>query len=298
MGAMTDMDKDFTEIMARDQALVEDYLAQAFASQTRHANLQEAMEYSLLSGGKRIRPVLTLETCRLCGGDAEAALPFACAVEMIHTYSLIHDDLPAMDDDDLRRGLSTNHVVYGEATAILAGDALLTAAFEQLTRANLPAERIVEAVQCLSQAAGSAGMVGGQALDMAGEGRALEREELELLQSLKTGALISAAAELGCIAAGGSREQRNQVRSYAQNLGRAFQIRDDMLDVTSSEEELGKPVGSDQVNEKSTFVTALGLAGCATLVEQLTRRGVDALSAFENPGFHIWLAESLATRTK
>ena len=154
--------------------MIEDYLGKAFAGETRCADLQEAMEYSLLAGGKRVRPVLTLETCRMCGGDIQAALPFACAVEMVHTYSLIHDDLPAMDNDDLRRGRSTNHVVYGEATAILAGDALLTAAFEQLTRASLPAQRIVEAVQCLSHAAGSAGMVGGQALDMAGEGRALD----------------------------------------------------------------------------------------------------------------------------
>lgn len=292
------MENTFTDRMARDQALIEDYLARAFASEARHADLQEAMEYSLLAGGKRIRPVLTLETCRLCGGDPDRALPFACGVEMVHTYSLIHDDLPAMDDDDLRRGRPTNHIVYGEATAILAGDALLTAAFEQLTKADLPAERVVEAVRCLSHAAGSAGMVGGQALDMAGEGRALDREELELLQSLKTGALISAAAELGCIAAGGTPEQRARVRAYAQALGRAFQVRDDMLDVISSQAELGKPVGSDQLNEKSTFVTALGLEGCATLVEELTRQAVEAMDGFAQPEFHVWLARSLAQRTK
>lgn len=292
------MENTFTDRMARDQALIEDYLARAFAGETRHADLQEAMEYSLLAGGKRIRPILTLETCRLCGGDPEGALPFACGVEMVHTYSLIHDDLPAMDNDGLRRGRPTNHIVYGEAAAILAGDALLTAAFEQLTKAGLPAERIVEAVMCLSRAAGSAGMVGGQALDMAGEGRALSREELELLQSLKTGALISAAAELGCIAAGGTPEQRSRVRAYAQALGRAFQVRDDMLDVISSQAELGKPVGSDRLNEKSTFVTALGLEGCAALVEELTRRAVEAMEGFARPEFHVWLAKSLAQRTK
>jgi len=295
---MTDTEYDFTGLMAQDRALIEAYLTKAFASQARYADLRDAMEYSLLAGGKRIRPVLTLETCRLCGGEPETALPFACAVEMVHTYSLIHDDLPAMDDDELRRGKPTNHVVYGEATAILAGDALLTAAFERLTMADLPATLVVEAVKCLSQAAGSAGMVGGQALDMAGEGRALDREELELLQSLKTGALISAAAELGCIAANASREQREQVRAYAQALGRAFQIRDDMLDVISSQEELGKPVGSDQVNEKSTFVTALGLDGCAAQIERLTRRGIEVLSGFEDPSFHIWLAKQLASRSK
>ena len=292
------MENAFTDQMARDQALIEGYLARAFAGETRHADLQEAMEYSLLAGGKRIRPILALETCRLCGGDVEAALPFACGVEMVHTYSLIHDDLPAMDNDDLRRGRPTNHIVYGEAAAILAGDALLTAAFEHLTKAELPAERIAEAVMCLSRAAGSAGMVGGQALDMAGEGRALSREELELLQSLKTGALISAAAELGCIAAGGTTEQRSRVRAYAQALGRAFQVRDDMLDVISSQAELGKPVGSDRLNEKSTFVTALGLEGCAALVEELTRQAVEAMEGFARPEFHVWLAKSLAQRMK
>lgn len=292
------MENHFTDRMARDRQMIEEYLACAFSAEPRYAGLQEAMEYSLLAGGKRIRPILVLETCRLCGGDIQAALPFACAVEMVHTYSLIHDDLPAMDNDELRRGRPTNHVVYGEATAILAGDALLTAAFEQLTKAELPAERMVEAVRCLSRAAGSAGMVGGQALDMAGEGRALDRKELELLQSLKTGALISAAAELGCIAAGGSSEQRAQVRTYAQALGRAFQIRDDMLDVISSQEELGKPVGSDRMNEKSTFVSALGLDACSALIDQLTQQGIGALDSFHDADFHIWLAQSLAQRTK
>ena len=298
MEEITDMEKDFIALMAQDRALIEAYLSKAFASESRCADLQEAMEYSLLAGGKRIRPILTLETCRLCGGSPEAALPFACAVEMVHTHSLVHDDLPAMDDDELRRGRPTNHGVYGEATAILAGDALLTAAFEQITRAELPAGRIVEAVRCLAKAAGSAGMVGGQALDMAGEGRALDRGELELLQSLKTGALISASAELGCIAAGGTQAQLEQVRAYAQALGQAFQVRDDMLDVTSSESELGKTIGSDQVNEKSTFVSALGLDGCAELVERLTRQGIDALSGFSDNAFHSWLAGMLAQRNR
>ena len=292
------MEKDFTHQLAQDQAMIEEALAGVFRGEERYADLQEAREYSLLAGGKRIRPVLALETCRLCGGEPELALPFACGVEMIHTYSLIHDDLPAMDDDALRRGRPTNHVVYGEATAILAGDGLLTAAFEQLTRADLPAGRVVEAVACLSRCAGPAGMVGGQALDMAGEGRGMSRPELEQLQSLKTGALISAAAQLGCIAAGGTGEQRAKVVEYAQALGRAFQVRDDMLDVISSDQELGKPVGSDQTNEKSTFVTALGLEGCQRLVDELTARAVAALDGFEGPGFHVWLAESLARRNK
>ena len=216
----------FQQRLREDQERVEAALERRFQDSARYADLTEAMEYSLLAGGKRIRPVLTLECCRLCGGDPEAALDFACGVEMVHTYSLIHDDLPAMDDDDLRRGRPTNHKVYGEATAILAGDGLLTAAFQTLAGAKLPAERVVEAVACLAKEAGPEGMVGGQALDMAGEGRALTRKELERLQSLKTGALISAAAELGCIAAGGTAEQRAAVRTYAQCLGRAFQSAD------------------------------------------------------------------------
>ena len=278
------------------RALVEGWLRDCFREREPRGDLYDAMSYSLMAGGKRIRPVLLLECCRMCGGDVESALPFAGAVEMIHTYSLIHDDLPCMDDDDLRRGRPTNHKVYGEATAILAGDGLLTAAFEQLASAGLPAQRVVDAVACLGRAAGPAGMVGGQALDMAGEGRGLTRWELEQLQSLKTGALISAAAELGCIAAGGGEEARAQVRRYAMALGRAFQVRDDMLDVTSTDQELGKPVCSDRSREKSTFVTALGLEGCAELVEQLTHQAEEALAGFEQSGFHIWLARQLAQR--
>ena len=286
---------DYESVFRQDQAQIEAFLGKYLENSPQYARLQEAMRCSLLAGGKRIRPVLVLEACRICGGEVEKALPFACAVEMIHTYSLIHDDLPAMDNDDLRRGRPTNHKEFGEAAAILAGDALLTEAFFALSQAELPPDRIVQAVACLSAQAGHLGMVGGQALDMEEKKRTVP--ELEQLQSLKTGALLQAAAELGCIAAGGTAGQRAQVRAYAQALGQAFQIRDDMLDVTSSEEELGKPVGSDQVNGKSTFVTALGLDGCAMRIEQLTQQGIEALSGFAAPEFHIWLARQLAQRT-
>ena len=286
------------ERLERHRAAIEDWLHSCFDRRTPRGDLYDAMYYSLLAGGKRIRPVLLMEACRLCGGDPAAVYPFAGAIEMIHTYSLIHDDLPCMGDDDLRRGRPTNHKVYGEATAILAGDGLLTAAFQVLAGASLPAERVVEAVACLSREAGPEGMVGGQALDMAGEGRALTRKELERLQSLKTGALISAAAELGCIAAGGTAEQRAAVRTYAQCLGRAFQIQDDILDVTGTAEELGKPAGSDQVNEKSTFVTALGLEESHALVHRLTDQAEAALEGFDQPEFLIQLAQSLAQRRK
>ena len=291
---------DFHKRLEADCALVENWLSRCFENRERFGQIYDAMGYSLMAGGKRIRPVLTLETCRMCGGDVEAALPFACAVEMIHTYSLIHDDLPCMDDDDLRRGKPTNHKVYGEATAVLAGDALLTAAFEMMTehRGTLDAGRVLEAIDCLSHAAGAAGMIGGQILDMEGEERPLNLDELKLMQSLKTGALICAAAEMGCIVAGGTEAQRKAVRTYAQCIGRAFQVRDDMLDVTSTDEVLGKPIGSDAENGKTTFVTALGLERCGALVDELTQQAVQALAEFDTPDFHIWLAHLLAGRDR
>ena len=291
------MEQEYKLRMEQDRKLIEEYLDHVLQKMPKYGDLQKAMRYSLMAGGKRLRPVLVLESCRMCGGEVEKALPFACALEMIHTYSLIHDDLPAMDDDDLRRGRPTNHKVYGEATAILAGDALQMEAFTQIASAQLPATQIVQATACLAKASGQEGMVGGQVLDMEGEGHALSRAELELLQSLKTGALIEAAAELGCIAAGGDQTQRERLRQYAARLGRAFQIRDDMLDVTSTQDELGKPIGSDQENEKSTFVTALGLENCAVLIEELTQQAIEALDGFEESGFLIWLAEQMAQRT-
>lgn len=280
---------------------IEEWLRGCFQARTPRGDLYDAMYYSLLAGGKRIRPVLLLETCRICGGNTEEALPFAGAIEMVHTYSLIHDDLPCMDDDDLRRGRPTNHKVYGEATAVLAGDGLLTAAFEFMldSPVKLPAERVLEAAGTLARAAGSRGMVGGQVLDMAGEGHSLGISEVEELQRLKTGALIVAAAEMGCILAGGSAEQRNAVRRYAECLGLAFQVQDDILDVVGDEATLGKPVGSDAKSEKNTFVTLKGVEACRELVSQLTRSAVEALGCFGLEGDGLrWLAESLANREK
>lgn len=289
-----------SERMHEDCVAVEHWLQHCFDTHDPRSDIYDAMRYSLLAGGKRLRPVLLLESCRMCGGDVERALPFACAVEMLHTYSLIHDDLPCMDNDDLRRGRPTNHKVFGEATAVLAGDSLLTAAFETMLEhgGELPAERVLAAAACLGRAAGARGMIGGQVLDMAGEGHALTMAEVEELQRLKTGALISAAAEMGCILAGGTEEQRKAVRRYAQKLGLAFQIQDDMLDVMGDEATLGKPVGSDAENEKTTFVTLKGLERCAELVEQLTRESEEALSIFEESSFLCWLAESLVGRKK
>lgn len=291
---------DYQKRLSEDQAMVEQGLQACFADREPMSNLYDAMLYSLMAGGKRVRPVLTLEVCRMCGGDPKAALPFACAAEMIHTYSLIHDDLPCMDDDDLRRGKPTNHKIYGEATAILAGDGLLTAAFETALEGSggLPPQRVVEATACLGRSAGARGMVGGQVLDMAAEGRAVTRWDVEQLQKLKTGALLSAAAEMGCIVAGGGEDARKAVRRYAQKLGLAFQIRDDMLDVEGDQETLGKPIGSDQANEKTTFVSLLGIEECRNLMQKLTNEAIEALAGFEDSGFLIWLAEELAGRER
>ena len=259
------------------------------------------MRYSLLTGGKRLRPVLVLEACRLCGGAVEDALPFAGAIEMVHTYSLIHDDLPCMDDDDLRRGRPTNHKVFGEANAVLAGDGLLTAAFETMLAPGqkLPPERVLEAAGILARAAGGRGMVGGQVLDMAGEGRALGLTEVEELQRLKTGALIRAAVEMGCAVAGGAEEQREALCRYADCLGLAFQIQDDILDVVGDEATLGKPIGSDVRSDKTTFVALKGLADCRILVAELTDRAVEALAPFGSEAESLrGLAQSLAGREK
>ena len=291
----------YEEVLRADCTLVENYLRQCFVGRESRADLYDAMLYSLLAGGKRLRPVLALETCRMCGGDVNTALPFACAVEMIHTYSLIHDDLPCMDDDDLRRGRPTNHKVYGEATAVLAGDALLTAAFETIAEhgTSLGADKALAASACLGRAAGARGMVGGQALDMAGEGHSLSLSEVEELQRLKTGALISAAAEIGCIVAGGGAQERAAVRRYAELLGLAFQIRDDMLDVEGDEAKLGKPIGSDAANEKVTFVSLKGMEACEALVSEKTEAAKEALqSTFEDAGFLCWLADKLVKREK
>jgi len=257
--------------------------------------LFEAMEYSLLAGGKRLRPVLAFEFCRICGADWKTAVPFAAAVEMIHTYSLNHDDLPSMDNDDLRRGRPTNHKVYGEAMAILAGDALLTDAFAVASTAQLPQPQdMAFAISVLSECAGSLGMVGGQVLDIQSEQRACTEEEILNIQSRKTGALINAACVLGVVAAGGTEEQIDAAASFAGALGIAFQIRDDMLDVIGTKDEMGKGVGTDDV--KNTFVRLYGLEKCEELVQKYTDAALSALDVFEDPGFLPELAASLTAR--
>ena len=256
--------------------------------------LFEAMRYSLLAGGKRLRPMLTMEFCRMCGGVPECALPFAAAVEMVHTYSLIHDDLPCMDNDDYRRGRLTNHKVYGEATAVLAGDGLLTAAFSRIASAPMDAQTRIRAVSVLAECAGELGMVGGQVLDMASEDRACTEQDILDIQSRKTGALIRAACLLGVLAGNGTAAHLEAAANFADHLGLAFQIRDDMLDVIGDPKTLGKAVGVDGV--KNTFVRLLGMETCQALVEEHSRKAVEALAVFPS---HQWtgeLAISLAQR--
>jgi len=281
-----------------------DYLAridayldkECFCDSTQpQAQLFEAMRYSLLAGGKRLRPIFVLDFCRMCGSDWRKALPFAAAVEMIHTYSLIHDDLPCMDNDDYRRGKLTNHKVYGEAMAVLAGDALLTAAFKQLAIADLPADTRIKAVEVLSDCAGELGMVGGQVLDIQSEERQCTKQEVIDIQSRKTGALIKAACVLGVLAGQGSSEQNGAAAAFAEHLGLAFQIRDDMLDVIGNAEELGKATGMDA--GKNTFVQLYGLDACDQLVKENTNQALTQLSHFENNQFMMELALHLVDRT-
>ena len=252
--------------------------------------LFDAVEYSLLAGGKRLRPVFAFEFCRMCGADWKKAAPFAAAIEMIHTYSLIHEDLPCMDNDDYRRGRLTNHKVYGEAMACLAGDALLTDAFAVASTAG-----ICEAVGVLAECAGSLGMVGGQVLDIMSEERVLTEQEVIDIQTRKTGALINAACVTGAMAGGATQEQIAAASTFAGALGLAFQIRDDMLDVIGNAQELGKAVGVDE--GKNTFVRLYGLQKCEELVQRYTAVAIDALSSFEDTAYMIALAKSLTDRT-
>ena len=256
--------------------------------------LFDAMRYSLLAGGKRLRPILAFEFCRICGGDWRKAAPFAAAVEMIHTYSLIHDDLPCMDNDDFRRGLPTNHKVYGEAMAVLAGDALLTDAFSVASTARVEGGAMADAIGILSECAGSLGMVGGQVLDIMSESRQLNEQEVLDIQSRKTGALIRAACALGALAGGATEAQFDAACQFAAGLGLAFQIRDDMLDVIGTQQEMGKGVGTDE--HKNTFVRLYGLQKCEELVQKYTDYALDALKVFDDTHFIAALALSLTSR--
>ncbi len=289
---------DYGERLEYYRRMTEDYLtARLPDTSVPYGKLIESMRYSLLAGGKRLRPVLTLEFTRVCGGDVAAALPVAGAVEMLHTYSLIHDDLPCMDDDDMRRGNPTNHIVFGEFTATLAGDALQAEAFASVLSAELPDSAIVRCAAALADAAGHRGICGGQQMDMESEGADLSEAEITDIQMRKTSALISAACLMGVYAGGGGQAQETAALEYARNLGAAFQIRDDILDVTSTRELLGKTTGSDARRSKPTFVSARGLEESGRQVAIYTQAAKAGLrGAFEDTRFLEELADSLLER--
>ena len=291
-----DFDKEYREALA----LAEGELQGCFLQDGPQRELLEAMRYSLLAGGKRVRPVLALKFCEALCGEMEPALDYACGVEMLHTYSLIHDDLPCMDNDELRRGKPTCHVKYGEWLALLAGDALQASAFERLaaSRRTSPAAN-GRACALLARAAGCAGMCAGQYLDIVNVGRGLDEGILEQIHTWKTSALLEAACLLGLTASSvePSSQQWAAAERYARLLGLAFQIRDDMLDVESTEEELGKPIGSDAGNGKATFATLYGLEKCRELVAALTEEAKQSVrGAFPRPAFLCGLADLMAQR--
>lgn len=278
-------------------ALVETALASFFAEH-KQTILYRAMEYSTMCGGKRIRPFLVLEFCRMLGGSDAAAMPYACALEMIHTFSLIHDDLPCMDDDDLRRGKPTNHKVFGEATALLAGDALIFSAVEcAMQNAHTDSENKLRAVRELVTAAGADGMCEGQMLDIGGEGKCLSFEELLALHAHKTGALLRVAARLGAIAAGADADAVQAADAYGAGIGLAFQIVDDILDAYGSAEELGKPTGSDAKNEKTTFLSHMDVESARRYAARVTEEACAAIRGYAKADTLCALAEYLLHRT-
>lgn len=264
--------------------------------------IMEAMNYSILAGGKRLRPMLMLETYRLFGGTSKTIYPFMAAIEMIHTYSLVHDDLPAMDNDEYRRGRKTTHIVYGEAMGILAGDALLNYAFETASGAfQLEPENpaVGQAMLVLARKAGIYGMIGGQVVDVESEGTVIDKEKLDFIHLHKTSALLESAMVIGAILAGANKEEQNLVEKAAGKIGLAFQIQDDILDITSTTEELGKPVGSDEKNGKNTYVAFEGLEKSKEDVKKLSESAMGDLQKlpYENP-FLIELIKELIERKK
>ena len=278
----------------RTERFLSDRLCSLTESEEPQKDLFDAMRYSLLAGGKRLRPFLVREFCRVCGGTDENADHAAAAIEMIHTYSLIHDDLPCMDNDDFRRGKPTNHKVYGEALAVLAGDALLTDAFRVLCESkNEPAVR-AECVSVLAREAGSCGMVGGQVLDMQAETRICTDEEVVAIQSRKTGGLIRAACRMGVLCGKGTEKQMDAATRYADAVGLAFQIEDDILDVVGNAQKLGKSVGTD--GAKNTFVRLYGIERCKELIQEQTALAIDVLSAFSQTDSLKELALALSER--
>jgi len=280
---------NFKQQLEEKIAIVDEYLNLYLPQIDNYqSKIYEAMRYSIFAGGKRLRPVIVLASCELVGGDVMHAVPLACALEMIHTYSLIHDDLPAMDNSDYRRGRLTSHKVYGEAMAILAGDALLNKAFEVVLKEGLHMGvdplRLLKAVAAIADASGTEGMIGGQVVDLESENTDINIEKLNYMHLHKTGALIIAAAKAGAIIGGADETEVSALETYAKNLGLAFQIKDDILDVEGNQEKLGKPVLSDASNGKSTFVALMGMEQSKSLVKKLSEDAIDCLKIFNERG--------------
>lgn len=286
--------------MKKSASLTEEYIMSTFGESDEDTKIvEDSMKYSLFAGGKRIRPYLALEICKLFGGEEKSALPFAAAIEMIHTFSLIHDDLPTMDDDFMRRGKPTNHMVFGEDVALLAGDALALKAFGVVaSNPFVSPDFSLLAVKALSYAAAERGMVGGQVIDMRGEETSLSFEELKKLQALKTGALIEVSVRLGAYAAGVSDNDKrmDDALKYARGIGLAFQIKDDILDVMGDEALLGKPIGSDAENSKSTFLTYMSIEEAEKYAFSLTNKAKNAISGYEGAEELLALADYLLVR--
>ncbi len=276
---------------------IDAYLEKLFSNRDfDYSKVIDAMAYSVAAGGKRIRPILTLEFARIANSNVEKMMPLACAVELIHTYSLIHDDLPCLDNDDIRRGQPSCHIQFDEATALLAGDGLLTMAFDLIANSEVDDKSKVKAVRILSKNAGIHGMIGGQVLDIAHEGQSVTQKQLDNINLLKTSALIETACLMGCVESDDEKVIET-AKTYARNVGLAFQITDDILDVTSSVEQLGKPIGSDADNKKDTYVSLLGIEKCKEIVDDLTSEACAKLENIKgDTAFLIELAKYLCNR--
>ena len=295
MNFQTELEKKVKEI----EGIIQGFLPKEEGFQ---AAMAKAMNYSMCGGGKRIRPLLLMETCRLFGGEEKLAEPFAAAIEMIHTQSLIHDDLPAIDNDDYRRGRLTTHRVFGEAMGVLGGVALLNYAYETMLQAfalTQKKERVITAMKIMAAKTGLYGMLGGQSVDVENDGKPLDREMLDYIYRHKTSALIEASMMTGAVLAGADEEKTALIQRAAGNIGLAFQIRDDVLDVISTKEELGKPVGSDEKNHKITYVTLYGIEEASKRTEELSKEALDILNGLEQKNeFLCLLVESLVSRRK
>ncbi len=296
------MEMDFKNWMLEKINEVDKYLSNIIKINDNPQNIiYESMNYSLMSGGKRLRPILLLGAYEIFNSDYEKIMPFACAMEMIHTYSLIHDDLPAMDDDDYRRGNLSNHKKFNEAIAILAGDGLLNKAFEIGLEATLSSgldyNKAIKALSIIANSSGTEGMIGGQIVDMAGEEKIHNIDDLKYMYSLKTGAIIKTSIEAGAILGGASEEEINALSVYADKLGIAFQIQDDILDVEGSEELIGKPIGSDEANHKKTYVSYVGLQQAKKHVQKYSEEAIESLNIFgHKANYLIELAKYLTHR--